>query len=67
MPGLDPSFVMHNLPLKEGAKPIKPKPRKMHPYKALLVKKRLKNTYKHDSLSQLTIMSGYPIFSLSLN
>lgn len=39
MPSLDPSFVMHNLPLKKGAKPIKKKPRKVHPSKALLVKK----------------------------
>jgi len=41
MPGLDYFFVMHNLPLKEGAKPNKQKPRKMHPYKALLVKKEI--------------------------
>lgn len=39
MPGLDPSFVMHNFPLKKGIKPIKQKPRKMYPSKALLVKK----------------------------
>jgi len=41
MLGLDPSFVMHNLPLKERAKPIKQKPRKMHPSKALLVNKEI--------------------------
>jgi len=32
---------MHNLPLKEGAKPVKQKPRKMHLSKALLVKKEI--------------------------
>ena len=41
MSSLDPSFVMHNLPLKEGAKPIKQRPRKMHPSKTLLVKKEI--------------------------
>jgi len=41
MLGLDASFVMHNFPLKENAKPIKQKPRKMHPSKALLVKKEI--------------------------
>jgi len=34
---------MHNFPLKENAKPIKQKPRKMHPSKALLVKKEIEN------------------------
>ena len=42
MLGLDPSFFLHNLPLKKGAKPIKQKPRKMHPSKALLVKREIK-------------------------
>jgi len=41
MPGLYPSFFMNNLPLKVNAKPIKQKPRKMHPFKALLVKKEI--------------------------
>ena len=39
--GLDPSFVMHNLPLKEGDKPSKQKLKNMHPSKALLVKKEI--------------------------
>jgi len=38
---LDHSFFMHNLPLKMDAKPIKQKPQKMHPSKALLVKKEI--------------------------
>jgi len=41
MPSLDPSFIMHNLPLKASAKLIKKKLRKMHPSKALLVKKKI--------------------------
>ena len=41
MLGLDSSFVMHNLPLKEGAKPIEQKASKMHPFKVLLVKKEI--------------------------
>lgn len=41
MSRLDSFFVMHNLPLKLGAKPIKYKPRKMHPSKALLVKEEI--------------------------
>lgn len=41
MLSLDPSFIMHNLPLKYGVKPIKQKIRKMHPYKALLFKKEI--------------------------
>lgn len=46
MSGLDPSFVMHNLPLKVGAKQIKQKPRKMHPSRALLVKKEIEKYLK---------------------
>lgn len=46
MLGLDPSFVMHNFPLREGAKPIKKMPIKMHPYKALLVKKEIEKYLK---------------------
>ncbi|GLJ30928.1 hypothetical protein SUGI_0616090 [Cryptomeria japonica] len=42
MPGLDPELVLHHLPLKAGAKPIKQKLRKMHPQVALLVKVELK-------------------------
>lgn len=42
MLGLDPPFIMHNLFLKEDAKPIKQKLRKMHPSNSLLVKKEIK-------------------------
>lgn len=41
MHDLDPSFVMHNFSLKKDAKPIKQKPRKIHPSKALLIKKEI--------------------------
>ena len=46
MPSLDPSFVMPNLPLKVDAKPINQKPKKMHPSKALLIKKEIKKYLK---------------------
>jgi len=41
IPRLDPSFIMHNLPFIKGIKPIKQKPRKMHPSKALLIEKEI--------------------------
>ena len=41
MPRFYPLFIIHNLPLKEGTKLIKQKPRKMHPSKALLFKKEV--------------------------
>jgi len=43
MPSLDLSFFIHNLPLKKGAKPVNQKLIKMHPSKALLVKKEIEN------------------------
>lgn len=42
MPGLDPTLVLHHLPLLPNAKPVKQKIRKMHPQIALLVKAELK-------------------------
>jgi len=38
MLGLDPNLVVHNLGIKEDAKPIKQKLQKMHPKIALMVK-----------------------------
>jgi len=45
MLGLDTFFVMHSLPLKNDAKPIKKKPRKMHPSKALSIKKEIEKYF----------------------
>jgi len=41
MPRLDPNLVVHNLGIKEGAKPVKQKLQKMHPIIALLIKEEL--------------------------
>lgn len=41
MPGLDPNLVVHNLGIKEGAKPIKQKIQKIHPTITLMVKEEL--------------------------
>jgi len=64
MLGLDPSFVMHNLSLKKDAKPIKQKPRKMHPSKALLVKKEIEKYLNARLSSLLIILSGWLALSL---
>lgn len=42
MPRLDQDLVMHHLIVAEGAKPVKQKPRKMHPQITLLAKVELK-------------------------
>ena len=66
MPTLDPLFGMHNLPLKEGVKRIKQKPKKVHASKALLFKKEIEKYFKVGLINPIDyskwMANSVPIF-----